>query len=356
MSASLRIAVIGAGHLGGFHARALNRLVPGQPMWIVDREMDPAQELAREVGARAGTELAPVLQRASAVIIAAPTESHFEIASRALRSACHVLVEKPMTERTAQGEALVRLAAKCNRKLQVGHIERFNPVFRAARNSIGIPAFMESQRLAPFVPRSLDIDVVLDLMIHDIDILLSLVPDPVVSLDAVGVSVLTQNEDIANAWLRFENGTVANLTASRVSPEKVRKLRFFGQAGYVSLDFLTHRGHRASVHADPSAAVTVPGSGRVAVTVPGSGRVQVDQEALEVPSGDALSEEIRDFLHAIREDRPPLVSGEDGLRVLRLASRIRHEVRRSLEQFRDGGLRCSTGRGMEKEISPALER
>jgi len=325
--AALPMAVVGAGHLGTFHAQRLHELDPAQPRWIIDRDHERAARLAATVGARAGTDLGAALAEVAAVVIATPTETHLDVASQAIAAQRHVLVEKPMTRTVAEGEQLIRLARTAGVKLQVGHVERFNPIFLAVRDQIGTPAFVEAERLAPFVPRSVDIDVILDLMIHDLDILLSLVPDRVASLDAVGVAVLTQREDIANARLRFTNGTVANLTASRVSREKVRKLRFFGPSGYLSLDLARRRGRRALIVADRDGEVAVPGVGRF----------RVGEEILTPPDGDALTEQLRAFQIAILENTPPAVSGEDAVRVLRIAGRIQQEVRQSLEEFRRRG-------------------
>jgi predicted dehydrogenase len=327
MSATLPMALVGAGHLGTFHAQRLHELDPAEPRWIIDRDRERAENLATSLGVRAGTDFGAALAEVAAVIIATPTETHFDLAARAIEAGRHVLVEKPMTRTVEEGERLVKLARAAGVKLQVGHVERFNPIFLAVREQIGRPAFVEAERLAPFVPRSMDIDVILDLMIHDLDILLSLVPERVASLDAVGVAVLTQREDIANARLRFTNGTVANLTASRVSREKVRKLRFFGPSGYLSLDMAERRGRRALIVADRDGEVVVPGVGHF----------RVAEEILAPTNGDALTEQMRAFQIAILENTPPVVSGEDAVRVLRIAGRIQQEVVQSLEEFRRRG-------------------
>ncbi len=335
MSAALPMAVVGAGHLGTFHAQKLHALDPQEPRWVVDRVRERAEALAAAVGARPATDLGAVLPEVGALIVATPTESHFEVAARAIEAGCHVLVEKPMTSTVEEGQELVKLARSAGLVLQVGHVERFNPIFLAARDQIGTPAFVEAERLAPFVPRSVDIDVILDLMIHDLDILLSLVPDRIATLDAVGVAVLTEREDIANARLRFTNGTVANLTASRVSREKVRKLRFFGPANYLSLDLAARTGRRARI---------VPDAGGD-VAVPGLGRFRLAEEALIAGDGDALTEQMRAFQIAIQENAPPAVSGEDAVRVLRIAGRIQQEVQQSLEVFRLRGGAGTRGPG-----------
>jgi predicted dehydrogenase len=340
------VAIVGAGHLGSLHARALHRLRPGQPCWIVDTVAAKAEALAREVGARAGTDLAPALAQARAVVVATPTESHCAVATAALRAGCDVLVEKPMTSSVAEGRELLQTATELGRKLQVGHIERFNPIFRALRGQIGVPAFVEAERLATFVPRSLDIDVVLDLMVHDLDLLLSLVPEKLVSVDAVGVAVLTGREDIANARLRFANGTVANLTASRVSQEKVRKIRFFSSSGYLSLDLLQRSGRRVSIR---------PGS-TGAVEVPGIGRFGVEEETLTGETSDPLTEQLRAFIEAVEKDRPVEVSGAEALRVLRVAEEIHGRVRESLEELAGAHSKSGTASSASGVTSPGTER
>ena len=322
-TAPIQTALVGAGHLGRFHAQKIAQLPDAELTAIVDVRPERAAALAQEVGGKPGSDLAAALQDVNAVVIAAPTESHFEIAAAALRCGCHVFIEKPMTRTIAEGEQLLALAAECGRKLQVGHVERFNPIFRAARDRIGIPAFVEAERLAPFVPRSLDVDVVLDLMIHDLDLLLSIVPQELESLEAVGVAVLTPKEDIANARLRFANGTVANLTASRVSREKVRKMRFFGPRGYLSLDLLTREGRHAAIGPHPEGEIEVPGRGRF----------RVGERQLQAEPIDAIRTELAAFFEAIIHDTEPLVTGAEALRVIRIAARIQEEVKRSLQRF-----------------------
>ena len=317
------LAVIGAGHLGTYHAQKLRQLEPERPLLIYDTLVEKAEALAQVVSGRVSASLAEVLAASEAVVVATPTETHHEIGMQALEAGCHLMVEKPMTQTVEQGRELVAQAKQRQLTLQVGHVERFNPLFRAVRDRIGVPAFVAAERLAPFVPRSLDIDVVLDLMVHDLDILLSLVEADLERLDAVGVSVLTPWVDIANVHLRFVGGTVANLTASRVSQDRVRKIRFFGPSGYFSLDLGARTGRRVHVAASPEGAIEVPGTGRF----------DVRQEPLDAPSEDALAEEARSFLQAVKDGTPPAVSGEEALRVLEMADRIRAEVLRSLAEL-----------------------
>jgi predicted dehydrogenase len=320
--------VVGAGHLGTFHARALARLRPGQPVWVIDNVASRAAALAGEVGARAGTDLSAALRDVGAVIVATPTETHHAVAAAALEAGCHVLIEKPITDRLEDGEALVRRAAELGRTLQVGHIERFNPIWSALQAEVGVPAFVEAERLAPFVPRSLDVDVVLDLMIHDLDLVLSVVPAEPVAIDAIGVAVLTGREDIASARLRFANGSVADLTASRISQEKTRKIRCFGTRGYHSIDLLTRSARRVRMEAAADGPLEVPGRGRFTVR----------EERIEQTTPDPLSAEIQAFLTAAEGGASRGVSGPEAVRVLRLAYRVREQVRQSLSQLHAGGI------------------
>jgi predicted dehydrogenase len=317
------LAVVGVGHLGTFHAQKLRQLEPDRTLILFDSSPGRAQELAAALDARVSSDLEELLAASEAVVLATPTETHFDLGMRVLDAGCHLMVEKPMTQTVEQGRRLVARARETGLTLQVGHVERFNPLFRAVRDRIGTPAFVTAERLAPFVPRSMDVDVVLDLMVHDLDILLSLVDAELVRLDAIGVGVLTPWVDIANVHLRFANGTVANLTASRVSQERVRKIRFFGPSGYISLDLGSRCGRRVHVEADPDGPIEVPATGRF----------RVQETVLEAPPEDALAQEARAFLEAVRTKTPPAVSGEEALRVLELAERIRAEVGRSLAQL-----------------------
>jgi len=318
----VRVALLGAGHLGTFHARALRRLAGEHRLWIHDPDAARARRLAQEVAAVA-CDLAEALAAADAVVIAAPTAAHAELALQAFDAGCDVFVEKPITRTLAEGEQLVQRAAADERILQVGHIERFNPIFRAVAADIGVPAYVEAERLAPFVPRSLDVDVVLDLMIHDLDLVLAQVPADVAALDAAGAAVLTPREDIASARLRFANGTVANLTASRVSQEKSRKIRFFSRHAYLSLDLAQRTARRVAIRSDAAGDVEVPGMGRFTVA----------EEQLEQKTPDPLEQELHAFLTAVQTRTPPPVSGAQALRVLRVADAIRDDVQRSLRRF-----------------------
>ncbi|MCK4414058.1 MAG: Gfo/Idh/MocA family oxidoreductase [Candidatus Eisenbacteria sp.] len=328
MTSTPAIAVLGAGHLGRFHAQVLHRLLQTQPVWIVDIDGERAAAVADQVGARATTDARVALAEVDAVVVATPTETHATVAGEAIGAGCHVLVEKPLTATLAAAEELIAQAAAAGRVLQVGHVERFNPIFQALQGEIGVPAYVEAERLAPFVPRSLDVDIVLDLMIHDLDLLLHLVPAEVESIDAVGVPVLTPREDIATARLRFANGTVADLTASRISQEKARKIRFFARQAYYSLDLMQRKARRVRVVAREDGALEVPGVGRFAV----------DEEQLAHADPDPLTGEWQAFLAAVAGRPSAGVTGPEALRVLRTAMEIRDRVRESRERLVSGGL------------------
>jgi predicted dehydrogenase len=233
---TVRTAVIGVGYLGRFHAQKYATLPRSRLVAVVDADSAVREHVAAEVGCRAVADFREVLGEVDAVSIATPTPAHFDIARECLERGIHVLVEKPITETLEQARGLVEVAASRGRILQVGHLERFNPAIRALKGTLGTPRFVESHRLSPFKERGTDVNVVLDLMIHDIDLIQSLVSAPIVSIDAVGTSVFSSGLDIANARIRYANGCVANTTASRISMKMERKLRIFQDDAYVSID------------------------------------------------------------------------------------------------------------------------
>jgi len=303
------VAVIGVGSLGQHHARILAALPEARLVAVVDRDAARAGEVARRHGVAHLSDHRELGSDLEAVTIAVPTFDHARIASDCLRRSLSVLVEKPMTATVAEAEELVAVAAKAGRLLAVGHTERFNPVVRAAAATVRNPRFIEAHRLGVFSARSTDVDVVLDLMIHDLDVVLSLVPSPIAALDAVGVAALTDKIDIANARLRFANGCVANLTASRISTDKVRKLRIFEPDAYLSLDYAAQEGLRYSLKRPAGAA-----------------RPEIIREALEVVREEPLLVEMRSFLQRVRGAEAPIVDGADGLRALRAADLILKQV------------------------------
>jgi predicted dehydrogenase len=302
-SGAVRIAVIGVGSLGQHHARVCAGL-PGVALaGVFDIDRPRAAEVAARHGCRSFDDLAHLLAEADAVILAVPTVDHHRIALTILEAGKDVLVEKPICSTLPEAEELIALAAARGRILQVGHIERFNPATDVLRANVVRPRFIEVHRLGSFSPRSLDIDVVLDLMIHDLDIVLSLDGSEAVQVDAVGVPVLTPRVDIANARLRFASGLIANLTASRVSAERVRKFRVFSPRTYISVDFAARE---AQVH-------------RLA---DGPSGPHIQSERTAAPDEEPLQRQLAAFATAVRDRSEPVVSGKDGLRALALAHEI----------------------------------
>jgi predicted dehydrogenase len=303
---AIRTAVVGAGYLGRFHAQKYASEEGCRLAAVVDTRPEAREALAKELGTTAVADHRELLGKVDAVSVVTTTPAHFAIARDFLEAGAHVLVEKPITETVEQAQGLIDIAARCGRILQVGHLERFNPAIVAAERELAGARFIECQRLAPFKERGTDVNVVLDLMIHDIDIVQSIVGRRIESIDAVGTPVFSGAVDIANARLRFEGGCVANVTASRVSLKTERKLRLFRDDAYLSID-LQQR------------ILTVI---RKRPTAPAAGELPVLIEEQNFEQGDALRAEIRSFLDCIRHGRPPVVSGEDGLRALETAIRI----------------------------------
>ena len=302
----VRTAVIGAGYLGRFHAQKFALLPESQLVAVVDVVEDAREQVAAEAGCRAMVDYRDVLDEVDAVSIATPTPLHHEIAKHCLERGLHVLVEKPIAQTPGQARELIEIAARNDCVLQVGHLERFNAAILALGDTLGQPRFIESHRLAPFKQRGTDVNVVLDLMIHDIDLIQSLVRAPIESIDAVGAAVFSPEIDIANARIRYAGGCVANTTASRVSLKTERKLRLFQDDAYVSIDL--QQKVLTIVRKPPPGSDAAPG------------QVVIEERSYE--RGDALELEIRAFLRSIREGRPAVVSGEDGLRALETAIRI----------------------------------
>jgi predicted dehydrogenase len=302
----VRTAVIGVGYLGRFHAQKYAALPDSRLVAVVDSDAATRDRVAAEVGCRSSGDFREILGEVDAVSIATPTPLHHPIARECLQRGVHVLVEKPITETPAQARELIALAAANGRVLQVGHLERFNPAILALGSALHTPRFIESHRLAPFKERGTDVNVVLDLMIHDIDLIQSLVRSPITSIDAVGTSVFSSGLDIANARIRYANGCVANTTASRVSMKTERKLRLFQDDAYVSIDL--QQKVLTIVRKPPADAGATLG--------------QVSIEERTYDQGDALRLEIEAFLRSIVEGGAPVVSGEAGLQALETALRI----------------------------------
>jgi predicted dehydrogenase len=308
----LRCAVIGAGYLGRFHAQKYAGLADCELVGIADPSSEARDRLKAELGVEGFADHRELLGRADAVSIATPTVLHHAVARDFLEAGAHVLVEKPITATAEEARELIAIAGRQGLVLQVGHLERFNPVIRAVAGELASPRFIESNRLAPFKPRGTDVSVVLDLMIHDIDLIEHIVRSPIESIDAIGAPVFTDEIDIANARIRFANGCVADVTASRISMKAERKLRIFQSDTYLSIDLqqklLTIVRRPASLGDD--------------------GLPKVDLEERSFDQGDALQDEIRSFVDAVRNRGRPVVSGEDGLRALETATRIVELVNR----------------------------
>jgi predicted dehydrogenase len=299
----LRIAVIGVGHLGRHHARILAARPEVTLVGVADINAARAEEVAASVGTRVlvgGVDADSV----DAVVVAVPTEVHAEIAVPLLRRGIATLVEKPLARTIDEADALINAAREGGSVLAVGHSERFNPAVTAALPHITRPGFVEVHRLGTPPGRSLDIDVVFDLMIHDLDVLLATVGGEVTSIEAVGVPVLTPRVDIANARLRFASGCIANITASRISRDRVRKVRFFQPHSYVSIDYASQELELWGLRPD------------------GAGSARIEGGKVEIPRGEPLELELMDFIEAVTQRRAPRVSGEDGRRALALAQRI----------------------------------
>ena len=300
----MRAVVIGVGHLGKHHARILAAMPGVMLAGVIDSNQERAGQIAAERGTTAYADVRDVPGKIDVAVVAVPTESHAAIATTLIAAGIHTLVEKPVTQTVAEADALIAAAKAKGVVFAVGHSERFNPAVAAARPYLQDPRFIEVHRLGQFPDRSLDIDVVLDLMIHDIDLILSLVPSEVAGVEAVGVPVLTPRIDIANARVRFANGCIANLTASRISREPVRKIRFFQQDSYVSIDTAAREVEIWRLVPQPTGPPKIGGG------------------KLEVAGDEALKGELEDFLGAVRDGRPPTVTGEQGRAALALATRI----------------------------------
>ena len=304
MSAALRIAVVGVGHLGQHHARLLASMDGVQLVGIVDTKPGRAGEIASKHGVPSFTHLGELpLDGLDAVTIAVPTVSHLDVALPLIDAGVSVLVEKPLSSSLDDADKMIESAARRGVVLAAGHTERFNPAVVAALPLVSNPRFIEVHRLGTFPERSLDIDVIFDLMIHDLDLLLTSVKSEVVSIEAIGVNVLTPKTDIANVRLRFESGCIANVTASRISRDKIRKVRFFQRASYLSIDYAAQEAEIYRLVAQ-------------------NGRPQIEGGKLDIKRDEPLRAELADFVGAVRDRREPGVSGRAGRDALALATKV----------------------------------
>jgi predicted dehydrogenase len=306
MTTPLRAAVVGVGHLGAFHAEKYAALQNVELVGVVDSDTERAKSVAERLQTQPFASYRDLFGKVDCASLAVPTSLHYELAKELLERDIDVLVEKPMTSNLTEGRALVEAAERRGRILQVGHLERFNPAIRALRDIVTKPRFIECHRLAPFVERGTDVDVVLDLMIHDLDIILSVVHADVESVEAVGVPVLSESTDIANARLHFSDGCIANITASRVTMKHERKIRLFQSDTYVSVDYSTK-------HVQVYRRRVV------------DGQPAIDVEERDI-AGDALFDEIEHFVEMVRTRQRPLVDGRVALRALEVAEWIRSRM------------------------------
>ena len=307
----LRAGVIGVGHLGQHHARLYAASTDSILVGVLDKDPDRAQIVADRFGTKRFDCLADLLNEVEIVSVAVPTTAHYSVAKACLESGKHVLVEKPIAVASAEAQELVDLADAKGCRLQIGHSERFNPILQLMRPHITRPAFIEGHRLASYSERGTDVDVVLDLMIHDLDLVLSFNPGPVEEVRAAGVPVFSKTIDIANARIQFRSGCVANLTASRVSLNKMRRLRFFQRDSYLSMDFQTRHGFigRRSSEQVPNPGFAI--------------------EEFKGDESEPLKLQLESFLHAVRTGAHPAVSGEEGTAALTLA----HQVLAAIDSF-----------------------
>jgi predicted dehydrogenase len=344
---NLRVAVVGVGHLGSAHARVYAGLPGVAVAAVVDPVRERAEAAARATGAEIVADVRDLAGRVDAASVVVPTVEHEAVARELLGRGIPCLVEKPLAKTVEEADRLVALARRSGVLLQVGHIERFNPAVAAVQNKIGPPRFVECHRLSPFKFRSTDVDVVMDLMIHDIDILLHLVQSPVIRVEAVGVPVLTDREDIANARIVFESGCVANVTASRVSDKAMRKIRIFAPDVYASLDTMTGRAaiyrkpadlprRLAEAMADPAALAAVKDPAELMARF----------LTIEETAGDGtepLRRELESFVACVRAKRDPVVTGEHGRQAMAVADAV-------IRSIREAGRRTSAGGGSEPDL------
>jgi predicted dehydrogenase len=314
----LRVGVIGVGHLGEFHVQKYKTIPTAELMGIVDTDLDRANEVGERYGTRVFRERSELLERVDGVSLVVPTEMHFDVAKDILSKGVHLLIEKPITYKAKPADTLVRMAQERDLVLQVGLIERFNPAVVKMESLLNEPVFIESHRMNEFTTRGIDVDVVLDLMIHDLDIILHVVPSEVKEVHAVGMSVITEKTDIANVRIIFENGTVANLTASRVSNKTLRKIRVFQPDAYISVNCAKREISVIRLDSELRGADDYP---------------QIKSDKIKYPDSDPLADEISSFVNVVMNGSSPVVTGEDGRRALLVALGIIDQIKRGCKNF-----------------------
>jgi predicted dehydrogenase len=312
-SSPARVGVVGTGYLGRLHARILTEMPEAHAAGFVESSDEVAAEIEKSLGLKRFASVAEMAAEVDAAVVATPTTLHFEVASQLIEAGCDVMVEKPITATVDEARRLIDLAADRGAIIQVGHVERYNPAVTAVAEMVRDVRYFEAERLGVFVARSLDVDVLLDLMIHDLNLVLSLLGQEVVDVRAVGVPVLTDKVDLANVRLELANGAVANLTASRVSQDRVRKVRLFSSDSYISIDTREQdvKGYRLA------------------------GR-SIQPLEITVEKKEPLRAELESFLRCVRDRRRPIVSGEDGLAAVELARRVAAAIEESMRKYRAG--------------------
>ncbi|MDN3707005.1 Gfo/Idh/MocA family oxidoreductase [Myroides ceti] len=314
----LKIGVLGAGHLGKIHLRLLNQSEKYELVGFYDPLASNAEKVAQEFGYRVFKSIDALIAEVDVVDIVTPTLSHYECAVQAIKAGRHIFLEKPISNTVTEAEHIIALAKEYGVKGQVGHVERFNPAFMAVKNKINNPMFIETHRLAEFNPRGTDVPVVLDLMIHDIDAILSVVQSKVKEIHATGTAVISDSPDIANARIEFENGCVANITSSRISMKNMRKARFFQKDAYISVDYLDKICEVVKMKNAPE----VPGDFDLILQNAEGVKKQIYYDNPEVASNNAILDELETFADAINNNTTPIVTLEDGTEALRIAHQI----------------------------------
>jgi predicted dehydrogenase len=319
----IKIGVIGAGHLGKIHIRLLKEIKEFDLIGFYDTNPVNSKKITTEFGISSFGSAKELIDKCDAIDVVTPTKFHFEYAKMAIEKGKHLFVEKPITATTEQAQELVRLTKGKDLKVQIGHVERFNPAFTAIQKDCNNPMFIEAHRLAEFNPRGTDIPVVHDLMIHDIDIILKIVDSKIKSIHASGVSIISDTPDIANARIEFENGCVANLTASRISFKSMRKTRIFQKDAYISIDFLEKKAELirmkdAQITDDPFALIIDPGEGKT--------KKQIEFESPKTTDNNAIKDELTSFYHAIANNTDTIVTIEDAYKALYVAQQISEQV------------------------------
>lgn len=328
MKEKVKVGVIGVGHLGQTHARLLRQIENADLMGVYDIDSGKSQSMSHELNVKAFDSMQELIDAVEGVSIVTPTSLHHEIAIKLMESGKHCFIEKPITSTVEEAEDICRVANEKRVKVQVGHIERFNPAVLALSNIKLEPLFIESHRLAQFKPRALDVAVVLDLMVHDIDLILNFVKSPVTSIDASGVGVISDTLDIANARVKFKNGAVANLTSSRISQRQMRKMRLFQRDAYISLDFADGI---AEVYRAVKPDMSMPVGMNLGTIGIGDSARAITYEQPEAPQVNSLKMELELFIGSIMDDKPTAVSPEEGLEVLKVADTIVKQIDESKE-------------------------